>query len=265
MNDTLGSGRDLGGEIRTQYTPGQLFSSSHGRPRVTHTPTASSSSSYSTQSYGSASSANSSTRPNPMSISSLLNEHDSSNTNAGARILTERFDKMDVDMEAEPRPRLDHGAFTPVQSKAEPDVEMRPAKVETPFSSDQTLRPPSPSSTSPRSHGRRSATPVAPTPRSTATEQRHRDRVTHSEARLSSRPSSRTRDRAERTVPAKPTRPPPPVPTSSQSNGSTATRERERKSTKPGKSPRNTRSAGTPKPWASSMDLSLMEPESESD
>jgi hypothetical protein len=251
-----GSGRDLGGETTTRYPQGQLFNSSYGRPRVTHTPTASSSSSYSTQSYGSASSVSSSGRPNPMSISSLLNERDPSHTNVGARILTERLDKMDIDMGAEPHPRLDHGTLTSVQPKTEPDVEMRPAKVETPFSSDQTLRPPSPCSTSPRSHGRRSATP-----RSTVTEQRHRDRLPQSDVRLSSRPPSRTRG-GERTVPAKPTRPPPPIPISSQSKGSTETREREKRSTKSGKTPKGIKSAGAPKPWASSMDLSLVDPES---
>jgi hypothetical protein len=265
MYDTLGSGREIGGERKTQYTQGQLFNSSYGRHRGTHTPTASSSSSYSTQSYGSASSTSSSSRPNPMSISSLLNESNPSNTSAGARALTERLDKMDIDMQLEPHPRPDHRTSASVQSKTERDVVMRPAKVETPFSSDQTLRPPSPSSTSPQSHGRRSATPVAPTPKSTATERRHRDRVPHDEARPSSRPPSRTRSRAERTVPAKPTRPPPPVPTSSQSKGSTATRERERRTAKGEKSAKSTTGAGALKPWASSMDLSLMEPESESE
>jgi hypothetical protein len=66
-----GSGRDSSGEIYSQYTPGQLFTTSYGH-RGTHTPTASSSSSHSTQSYSSASSASSSGRPNPMSISSLV-------------------------------------------------------------------------------------------------------------------------------------------------------------------------------------------------
>lgn len=364
---TYGYGGEIGGEMKREFSQGgHSFNSNYEEPRATHTPTASSSSSYSTQSFGSASSSN---RPNPMSISSLLNERDS----AVATVVTERLDKMDIDMDVdieEPTRRSHHPpspapptlssraqaeaaalASAQIRPKREPeperDVEMLPefsgrpahshsnrktAKVETPFSSDQTLRPPSPCSTSPRSNGRRSTTPVAaaltpkpspptsgpsssnrthsPNPTSnsistsapvnglgtspTAAERRHapapstaerphrdrgdrhRDREREREGGLPHgevRPSSRSRAHAERTTPAKPSRPPPPVPDSSYSatKGSTSTRERERerKSTESGagRSGKNAtaKSFGASKPWASSMDLSVMEPKSESD
>lgn len=177
--------------------------------RGSHTPTASSSSSYSTQSYGSAStSASSSGRANPMSISSLLNGSRGSsgattvnNGSAVGAMLEEKFDKMDVEMEdARSQIIREMPPQQPPQQKKK-DTEMRSGKI-TPFSSDQTLRPPSPEyeepPTSTSSHPRRSTTPVAPSGS-------HRQRG-------HARPSSRPPSHGHNAGPPRPTRPPPPLP-----------------------------------------------------
>ena len=192
------------GTVANGYAHDYSLNTNYKGARGSHTPTASSSSSYSTQSFGSAStSASSGSRPNPMSISSLLNGDRHSGIISG--VILDAFDKMDVDTEdVHGHDQSSHEL--PTQKKKDRDVEMRRGEV-TPFSSDQTLRPPSPDEDQPpRSHGRRSTTPVAPIDQ----RQRTQYKVT------SSRPlSSHTR-----AGPARPTRPPPPLPVVDDSSAS---------------------------------------------
>ena len=255
---------------------------SYVRTRGTHTPTASSSSSHSTQSYGSASSISSSGggRPNPMSISSLLNDGDP--TYSATTVVTERLDKMDIDVDERGLKTNDRSFPTEGEWGGERDVVMRPVmamKEETPFSSDQTLRAPSPTSTSPQSHGRRSATPVGgPTEQQSQREGQQERRRTPAPAfaptgpRPSSRPPPSSSPSRSRVGPAKPTRPPPPVPSPDKPSSLAAAAGggggSSKRSPKSGKlDARGTKSAGTSKhtPWAGTVDLSKMDLESESE